>query len=364
MTKINANNERIKLDYVDYLKHDEGLAESTISQKLDAVYLYETATDFADFKTFDRVKAIAFVEYITESPIASATRLTRVNNVKAFFKQLAMDGIINGKKSRRAISAIRLSRKDQRAGQAHNPKKFATVAQFKLIIASMPRETPIERRNRALVAFTLLSGARDGAIISIRLKHVDFERREIMQHPDEVDTKASKLIVTTFFKVGEEVVKEVADYIAYLREELGFTDDDPLFPKTLNGHDENDRFMPIGLTKERWADAGPMRKIFKEAFTQSGFVYRSPHRVRDTMVAHMDDLGLTGKQQKAWSQNIGHKNFATTINCYGTLSQEERHKSMMEIPDEPKSGKSLDDLAEQISALAVIVASQNKAPSA
>ena len=37
----------------------------------------------------------------------------------------------------------------------------------------MPAGSEIERRDRALVAFTLLTGARDSAIASMKMKHVD-----------------------------------------------------------------------------------------------------------------------------------------------------------------------------------------------
>jgi integrase len=61
----------------------------------------------------------------------------------------------------------------------------------------------IKRRDRALVAFTILSGARDGAIISLRLKHVDIERGMIEQDAREVRTKRAKTITTWFFPVGD-----------------------------------------------------------------------------------------------------------------------------------------------------------------
>ena len=35
----------------------------------------------------------------------------------------------------------------------------------------MPAGSKIEQRNRALIAFTLLTGARDGATASLKLKH-------------------------------------------------------------------------------------------------------------------------------------------------------------------------------------------------
>lgn len=337
MLEINAKNERIKLDYEDYLAHDVGLAESTITQKLDAIYRYEVVTEFSDFKSFDRDKAISFVEAINETKLANATRLSIVNHVKGFFQSLAMDGVINGKKSRRAIAALRLSKKATRAGQGQKPKAFPTIAEFKQIVEAMPFETAIERRNRALIAFTALSGARDGAIISMRLKHVDLVRQEVKQYPDEVDTKASKLIATWFFPVDPIFKDIVTEYTQYLRDEIGFTDEDPLFPADLRGQDENYRFTSIGLSKEQWSTAQRMRKIFKAAFVKAGFPYRSPHRVRNTLMDFAFDLELTGKELKAWSQNLGHEKLETSVHCYGKLSHDEQRRSILAISDKPQN---------------------------
>lgn len=48
----------------------------------------------------------------------------------------------------------------------------------------MPAKTDLERRDRALIAFALLSGARDNAIASLSLRHVDVARRRVYQ--DEI----------------------------------------------------------------------------------------------------------------------------------------------------------------------------------
>lgn len=47
-----------------------------------------------------------------------------------------------------------------------------TLEQIKHVISTMPHQTDIEKRNRALIAFTLQTGARDSAIASMKLKHV------------------------------------------------------------------------------------------------------------------------------------------------------------------------------------------------
>lgn len=83
----------------------------------------------------------------------------------------------------------------------------------------MPAGTDIERRNRALIAFTILTGARDSAIASMKLKHVDIIVGSINQDAHEVKTKFSKTFNTFFFPVGEEIRGIVAEWVSYLRDE-------------------------------------------------------------------------------------------------------------------------------------------------
>ena len=100
------------------------------------------------------------------------------------------------------------------------------------MIETMPSESEIERRNRALVAFTILTGARDSAIASMKLKHVDLKEGCVHQDAREVKTKFSKTFTTYFLPVGDEFGEIVADWVRYLREEKLWGNDDPLFPAT------------------------------------------------------------------------------------------------------------------------------------
>jgi hypothetical protein len=43
-----------------------------------------------------------------------------------------------------------------------------TLEQIRHVIRTLPATTEIERRDRALIAFTILTGARDGAIASLK----------------------------------------------------------------------------------------------------------------------------------------------------------------------------------------------------
>lgn len=53
-----------------------------------------------------------------------------------------------------------------------------TLEQIRHLICMMPANAEIERRDRALIAFTILTGARDRATASIKLKHIDLDQGE------------------------------------------------------------------------------------------------------------------------------------------------------------------------------------------
>ena len=107
----------------------------------------------------------------------------------------------------------------------------------------MPTATEIERRDRALVAFTILTGARDRAIVSFRLKHIDLEQELLEQDARQVQTKGAKTFTSWFFPVGADIQKIVADWVTFLRTEKGFGPEDPIFPKTRVGNGPDLQFQ-------------------------------------------------------------------------------------------------------------------------
>ena len=82
------------------------------------------------------------------------------------------------------------------------------------------------------MAFALLTGARDSAIASMKLKHVDLIEGRVHQDAREVKTKFSKTFTTYFFPVDEEIREIAVDWVRFLREEKVWGNDDPLFPST------------------------------------------------------------------------------------------------------------------------------------
>ena len=179
-----------------------------------------------------------------------------------------------------------------------------------------------------MIAFTILTGARDGAIASFKLKHIDIEKSWIDHDAREVQTKFSKSFVTTFFPVGDDIRAVVADWVAYLRTEKIWGLDDPLFPATKVTVGDNLRFGAAGLGRRHWSNAGPIRTIFKEAFAAVGLPYFNPHSFRKTLVLLAGKKCNSPEEYKAWSQNLGHEDVLTTFRSYGDASSHRQTEIM------------------------------------
>jgi site-specific recombinase XerD len=326
MTMHNANNERIKRRYFAYLKEAKRHSEPTVDAVAKALDRFEVYTKHRDFKAFHFEQAIAFKRYLAEQKgqrsaekLSKATLNATLAHAKRFFHWLAGQP---GYKSRLQYSDadyFNLSEKDVRVATATREQVGPTVEQVMHVIATMPAESAIQRRDRALIAFTLLTGARDSAIASMKLKHVNLAGGCVEQDAREVQTKFSKTFTTYFFPVGDEIRRIVAEWVAFLREEMLWGNDDPLFPATRIALGDSRQFKAVGLERAHWSSAARIRAIFRYAFASSGLPYFNPHSFRNTLVRLGQTVCQTPEAFKAWSQNLGHDKVLTTFLSYGQV---------------------------------------------
>jgi len=312
MKKHNPANERIKRKYFAFMKEAKRYSEPSIDAAAKALNRFEVHSKFRDFKTFHFEQAIAFKKHLANQKgqrsgekLSKATLHATLNQLKKFFKWLSREP---GYKSRIQYSDaeyFNLSDKDTRIATAKRYKVPPTMVQIKHVISKMPADTDIEKRNRALIAFTLLTGARDSAIASMKLKHVDLIAGCVNQDAREVQTKFSKTFTTYFFPVGEEILEIVSEWVSYLRDEKLWGNDEPLFPATRIAVGESRHFEAAGLGRKHWSTASPIRTIFKDAFTTAGLPYFNPHSFRDTLALFGEQVCKTPEHFKAWSQNLG-----------------------------------------------------------
>src|SRR4029079_7574910 len=252
-------------------------------------------------------------------PLAKATLYATVNALKAFFKWLSCQPGFKSRIRVTDIEYLNLSDKEVRAARQPALKRFPTLEQVRKVVCSMPTDTVIQRRDRALVAFTRITGMRDNAIASLPLKHLDLDRELVVQDPQEVRTKFSKKIVTYFFPVGADLKKIVVEWVEELRDVLLYGNDDPVFPRTKVAQGANLCFTVDGLDPLFWPNAQPIRNIFRQAFVSAGFPYFNPHSFRDTLVRLGKKLRKTPEEFEAWSKNLGHEEMLTTFRSYGSI---------------------------------------------
>lgn len=326
MRRHHPENERTKRRYFEYLKHARQLSDSSVDQSAAAIADFEAATNYRDFRKFRIELAQKYKRALDERTnpatgkrLAKATVASRLMALKAFFHWLAGQPGFRSKLTYSDAQYFQPTANDERIAKAVREKPVASLEQIQAVIGGVPSCTDIEKRDRALIAFALLSGARDNAIASLSLKHHDIDRRTIFQDARDVRTKNRKTFTTWFFPVGEMVEKVVADWALFLVSSLAFGPDDPLFPATKVIRGDNG-FEAAGLDRKHWKDAAAIRRIFRAAFAAAGMPYVNPHRFRNTLVALGERLCITPEAFKAWSQNPGHDHVLTTFTSYGTVA--------------------------------------------
>ena len=362
MTKHNPENERIKRRYFAYLKEARRYSESTVDQVAKAIARFEAHQKYRDFRSFHFEQAIAFKRHLVEQraersgkQLSKATLNSSLAHNKRFFQWLSGQPGFKSRMQYSDADYFNLSEKEVRIATAHRENVGPTIDQILHVLGKMPTEGDIAHRNRALVAFTLLTGARDSATASMKLKHVDLQNGCVAQDAREVDTKFSKTFTTFFFPVGESVFQILDAWVEHLRTRLMWGDNDPLFPATLIKVGSSGQFEIAGLDRAHWKTATPIRTIFRDSFKAAGLEYFNPHSFRNTLVRLGESVCRTPEEFKAWSQNLGHEKVLTTFMNYGQV-ETSRQKSILEtVRAQPFSPKV------QIEEIALLIAKELQA---
>jgi integrase/recombinase XerD len=344
MTPHHPENEAMKREYLLWLENARGQDIATTDQVASALARYESHTGWQDFRSFSPDQAIGFKAGLWKAtnakgkPLAKATVCALLRQIQAFFEWLSHQPTY-----RRAVlfsdaAYLRPTDNDARVASARREKPYPTVEQIHAAIASMPGDTAIQRRDRAVIALILLTGGRDGAVASLQIKHLDVGAKTVFFDAREVKTKGAKTFKTRFYPVSGEAEDICIAWEKELREVHLFWPEDPLFPSTAMAPDANGVFASTGLARTTWASANPIRAIFRAAFAGAGLPYFNPHSVRKTLVSLMYSLKLSQREQKAWSQNMGHEHVQTTLQSYGRLREEEQIEAIAEIGSHAAQG--------------------------
>ena len=327
MSKHTSGNLRIKRKHLVWLKDARGLSQSSIDKAAASIAIYDKSLKGKDYRAFHSDRARAFKRHLqgmrnerTGAPLSAATINGVLRDVMKFFDWMADQPGYKSKISRADIAYLTPDRKSEQARRSTIWKPHPSHEQVSYLLSVMPIETIIQRRDRALIAFLFLTGSREGAAITVRLRHVDLANKCVQFDGRSMDTKFGKSFTTSFFPFGDDVEKILRDWITELRQVHLFSEADPLFPKTRVAVGPSRRFEAVGIAHEPWASPSSAARIFKQAFINAGLPPFSPHRVRDTIAELAKHHCRTPEDYKAWSQNMGHDDVMTTFSSYGSVS--------------------------------------------
>ena len=183
----------------------------------------------------------------------------------------------------------------------------------------MPADTLVARRDQALFALAMLTGARVAALVSFRIGHLNVSEGYIEQDARTVRTKFAKTFRTWLMPVSQLAEQIVGAWHGELSADLTRGSDDPLFPATTVGLTPDGLLALIGLAHHGWRTTSPVRAIFRHAFAAVDLPYFNPHGFRDMLVHYAMSCNLPPEAMKAWSQNLGHASVLTTFTSYGAI---------------------------------------------
>jgi integrase len=328
MRKINEENERIKRKYFHYLRTAKRKDKASVVKAAQAIQRFEASIGFASFKTFKIEQVVRFrdkldteVNKATGKPLAKSTIASILAANKEFIFWLADKAGYKSRIGHSDAEYFNMDAKGQRIARTARDTPYPSLDMVRHTFDSMPSGTDVERRDKALLACLMITGARDGAIASLRLKHINIIDGYIFQDAREVRTKRSKTITTYFLPVDPTYTDYFIDWVRYLQKEKLFGPDDPVFPPLRIGHMDGE-FAVLGFKRDIYSNANAIRKAIKEAFQTAGLPTFTPHAFRKTLVKWASDTYQSVESFKAFSQNIGHSSVVTAASAYMPISIE------------------------------------------
>ncbi len=329
MNKYKTKNEKIKRRYFKWLKDAEGFAPATIESIEKALWDYEAFSQEDDYANFNDKMAQGFKKWLSEKKLQSgetinlSTQYDRLRHLKKFFTWLSGQVGYKSKVDPYDANYLRLDKKLAKIATAPKVEDYPTLEYVKKLCDSIEIKSEIDQRDRALIAFTLLSGMRDKAIITLPLGCFNPETYQVKQYPSEgVQTKFSKTIDTVLFQFDEKLLSYIVDWVKHLKENKVFGITDPLFPSTKIEQMSKTEYIfeAKGVEPIFWRSTSTMCKIFEERAKFAELKYYSPHKFRHSATRLATDSCKSAEQIKAVSQNLGHEHVSTTLLTYGRLT--------------------------------------------
>jgi site-specific recombinase XerC len=338
--ETHKSNLRWLYSYRIYLEHSRERKDDTIDEHLRAL---NRMSDFFGHKPFEKVTLQDVIGFKNElrrlrdqggkQGLSRSTVVHTLDRCGSLFKWLHEEQDVP---IERGLAGYFNSSRKERASAAAMVKEISlTFDQALCLFKAMPTTSPIELRNRAVVAMFVVTGIRISALISLRGKHVNMHTRWISQDPQEVDTKQDKYIRTYCLDLGHGLLDAITEWAKW---------------RAVNGfHDQAAFFLPdryiqpngIGLgfrpdkreSAECWKSEDSAQRIIKDAGLAVGIPDEevSSHDFRKIIFGHLAKNGMLTLEEIALQLNFGQTPTELIRRHYFPMMDTKREKLLDEL---------------------------------
>lgn len=338
--KINLQNVKMIRKYLVYLKEAPGLHKDTIIDRMTEIAHYEKFINWRDFKVFNEKIAIEYKRYwidYKKSNGQSYIKKTVQNKLKAIRELYLWLYLMPGYRSHinpLHIKYLKLDKKTLNALATSNKfKKTPTFEEAQILIRSISNNSEIDRRDRALIAFTLLTGIRAKTLITLKIGDVDLKKYTVkIDFLEGTDTKFGKSNIVCILPYDQEYTTVIEDWINELINVKGFKYTDPLFPMTAMNNSPGTYCLSASKVKPMpWKSIGAVEKIFKDRAIHAKLPYYTPQGFRRLHYQHGRKYATNMEQQSALSQNISHSTIEVSETNYGYIDPPKRFEILSKM---------------------------------
>jgi integrase/recombinase XerC len=239
---------------------------------------FTEARGISDAGDVDTKLLRAYLQEMQQAELARASRARKTSSLRSFFAYLARQGVI----ARSPAIGLRTVKQERRL------PKFLRTDEIAALMAA-PDNSPLGRRDRALLETFYASGMRAAELVSVKVADIDFDAGVI-----RVMGKGRKERVTL---LGREALAALTTYLRVARPKLVAEqahETDVLFVNRYGG--------PL-------SDRG-VRKLFTRYCEKTASVLKiTPHVLRHSFATH---LLANGADLRLVQELLGHASVSTT----------------------------------------------------
>lgn len=246
-------------------------------------------------------------------------------NIKDFFYWLIDQPGMKTKINKSDIEYFTLSSKVLAEIKSSPKLEYPDFEYILELIRSISINNDVDLRDRAFIAFTFLTGSRISAARTTRLGLLNLEKNYVEQSPKKgTETKFSKQLILKIHEIHPELTEALKSWVLRLYE-LGFSDDDPLFPILKMNKGKYLTFQKsTEFEKKFYRSKTTIGVILKSRCGNAGLTYRTSNDLRHCLWKLIQESSKGNVDELiALSLLFGHDFLKTSVQSYGRMSYDE-----------------------------------------